>query len=79
MKRKLLRVINDFFQYRKKGDDELLLEALENIEVNNNNVKIGDETLKIERKRDTIGIFLANIPYFSWERVNCTTTYLRRS
>ncbi|MCG3109998.1 hypothetical protein L3N51_02295 [Metallosphaera sp. J1] len=59
----LIQVTNEFFQYRKKGDDEILEEALENLDYERGRVRIRDEVIKVSRRRDVVGVYLANIPY----------------
>lgn len=59
----LIQVTNEFFQYRRKGDDEILEDALENLEYRSGKVRIRDEVVEVSGKRDMIGVYLANIPY----------------
>ncbi len=63
LKKKIIRAVDDFFQYKKSGDDEILDEVLDSIEYKDKYVIIGDEKVKVEKKKDVVGVFLANIPY----------------
>lgn len=64
LKKKIIRAIDDFFQYKKSGDDEILNEVLDKIEYKDKYVIIdGEEKIKVEKKKDVVGVFLANIPY----------------
>ncbi|MFP3171298.1 MAG: hypothetical protein RXQ98_08795, partial [Sulfolobaceae archaeon] len=59
----ILKEIKSFFQYEKKGDKELLKEVLKNIHYDDGYVIIRNEKIKVENIEDTVGVFLANIPY----------------
>ena len=59
----ILKEIKSFFQYEKKGDKELLKEVLKNIHYDDDYVIIRNEKIKVENIEDTVGVFLANIPY----------------
>ena len=59
----VLREIKSFFQYEREGDEELLEESLQNLRYEEGYVILRDEKIKVESKRDAIGVFLANIPY----------------
>jgi hypothetical protein len=61
--KKILKEIKNFFQYYKKGDDDILEEALSEVSYEKEKVKIRDEEIKVEKKKDSLGAFLANIPY----------------
>jgi hypothetical protein len=64
LKKKIIRAIDDFFQYKKSGDDEILDEVLDKIEYKDKYVIIdGEEKIKVDKKKDVVGVFLANIPY----------------
>ena len=59
----VLKEIKSFFQYEKEGDLELLKEVLKELHYKDGYVILRDEKIKVEKKRDAIGVFLANIPY----------------
>jgi hypothetical protein len=63
LRKRVIKEVNDFFQYRRAGDDEILEEALSNLEYEKGKVRIRDQVVKVERKRDALGVFLANVPY----------------
>ncbi|MEL9970688.1 MAG: hypothetical protein QW699_05225 [Metallosphaera sp.] len=63
MKSKLIKITNSFFQYKRKGDDEMLDEALDLLEYRGGYVRIRDEKIKVSTKKDLIGFYLANVPY----------------
>jgi len=63
LRKRIVKEVRDFFQYRKSGDDEILEEALSNLEYEKGKVRIRDQVIKVERKRDALGVFLANVPY----------------
>ncbi|AWR96361.1 hypothetical protein DFR86_01555 [Acidianus sulfidivorans JP7] len=62
--KKIIKAVHEFFQYDKKGDEDILNEALDKIEYRDKYVIINeDEKIKVNSKKDTLGVFLANIPY----------------
>jgi hypothetical protein len=52
LKKKIIRAIDDFFQYKKSGDDEILDEVLDKIEYKDKYVIIdGEEKIKVDKKK----------------------------
>ncbi len=63
LRKRIAKEVNGFFQYRRSGDDEILEDALSELEYEKGKVRLRDQVIKVERKRDALGVFLANIPY----------------
>ncbi|ARM74840.1 hypothetical protein [Acidianus manzaensis] len=62
--KKIIKAVNDFFQYDKKGDEEILNEAIDKIKYKDKYIIINEtEKIKVDNKKDALGVFLANIPY----------------
>ncbi|EZQ11051.1 MULTISPECIES: hypothetical protein [Acidianus] len=62
LEKRIIKIINDFFQYGKKGDEEVLIESLENVEYKSKKLIINNFEIPLEKKENIIGAILANIP-----------------